>query len=106
VKFPDTRTKTLLRRVLRGRVPDEILDRRDKTVFDEAMLANIDYATLRRLLVEPEHRFAGIDYDVLADRLRREEIGIVDYLWVTRLASVHAFLATEMAATPQAPVHV
>jgi asparagine synthetase B (glutamine-hydrolysing) len=105
-KFPDLRAKDLLRRLLRGRVPDEILDRRDKTVFDDAMLANIDYATLRRLLVNPEYRIDGVDYEVLGEHLRREEIGIVDYIWVMRLAAVHAFLSREAAPAGFPAAHV
>ena len=58
-KFPDTQGKSLVKRLLRGRVPDAILDRSDKTVFDEALLAQIDYSTLRRFLVDPPHRLDG-----------------------------------------------
>lgn len=106
VKFPDLRGKTLLRRLLRGRVPDEILDRRDKTFFDDAVLATVDYATLRRLLAQPEHRFNGVDYNVLGEMLRREKMGIVDYVWVMRLAAVHAFLSREAATARSSAVHV
>jgi len=98
VKFPDTRGKRLLIKLLRGRVPDEILDRTDKTVFDDAMLANVDYATLRRLLVDPGYQIDGVDYELLGERLRGEKLGIVDYIWVMRLAAVHAFLSHEGAA--------
>jgi asparagine synthase (glutamine-hydrolysing) len=101
-KFPDLQMKSLLRRLLRGRVPDKILDRRDKTFFDDAALASVSYPTLRRLLENPEHRFAGVDYHSLAELLRREQMGIVDYVWVMKLASVHAFLAREW--TPTAPL--
>jgi asparagine synthase (glutamine-hydrolysing) len=97
VKFPDTRAKSLLRRLLRGRVPGEILDRRDKTMFDDALLANIDYQTLRRLLIDPPHRMDGVDYKALGEILNRREIRIVDYIWVTRLAAVHAFLSGDPA---------
>jgi asparagine synthase (glutamine-hydrolysing) len=93
-KFPDLRGKSLLRRLLRGRVPDEILDRTKKTVFDDAILANIDYSTLRRLLLDSAYRMEGVDYKALGERLHREEIGIVDYKWVMRLAAVHAFLSS------------
>lgn len=92
-KFPDTRGKTLVRRLLRGRVPDEILDRTDKTVFDDALLADIDYATLRRYLVDPPHRIAGVDYDALGELLRRESLGRSDFHSARHLAGVHAFLA-------------
>jgi asparagine synthetase B (glutamine-hydrolysing) len=93
VKFPETRSKTLVRGLLRGRLPDEILDRRDKTVFDEALLAEIDYTTLRGWLETPEHRLAGVDYDQLGERLRREKLELVDYSWTMSLAAVHAFLS-------------
>ncbi len=92
-KFPDAGAKTLVRRLLRGRVPDEILDRRDKTVFDESALAEIDYATLRRLLIDPPHRFEGIDYTLLAERIRSEQFKLPDYVWARQLATAHAFLA-------------
>jgi asparagine synthase (glutamine-hydrolysing) len=93
VKFPGTRSKSLLRRLLRPRLPAEILDRRDKTVFDESMLANIDYSTLRRLLVDPEHRIGGVDYELLGEHLRRQDLDIVDYTWAMKLAAIHAFLS-------------
>jgi asparagine synthase (glutamine-hydrolysing) len=92
-KFPDMRAKGLVRDLLRGRVPDEILDRSDKTVFDEAMLAEIDYATLRAFLTEPAHRIEGVDYALLARRLAREELTPVEYQWARNLAGVHAFLS-------------
>lgn len=92
-KFPDLRPKGLVRDLLRGRVPDEILDRRDKTVFDEAALAEVDYVTLRRYLLAPNHRLVGVDYDRLAERLNAEQLGTVDYAWARNLANVHAFLS-------------
>lgn len=91
-KFPDTRGKSLVRRLLRGRVPDQILDRQDKTVFDESLLAQIDYATLRRFLVDPPHRLDGVDYEALGELLRREELERPDYHYARQLAGVHAFL--------------
>lgn len=92
-KFPDAGSKTLVRRLLRGHVPGEILDRRDKTVFDEAALADIDYVTLRRFLVDPPHRFDGIDYAMLAERIHQESFGLPDFVWARQLAAAHAFLA-------------
>ena len=91
-KFPDTQGKSLVKRLLRGRVPDAILDRRDKTVFDEALLAQIDYATLRRYLADPPYRLDGVDYEALSGRLRREELAAPDYHYARQLAGVHAFL--------------
>jgi hypothetical protein len=92
-KAPELRSKGLVRNLLRGRVPDAILDRQDKTTFDEAALAQMDYATLRRFLVSPNYRIAGIDYDRLVERLRAEDLGTVDYAWAGNLANAHAFLA-------------
>jgi asparagine synthase (glutamine-hydrolysing) len=92
-KFPDLRPKGLVRDLLKSRLPAFILDRKDKTVFDEAALARLDYATLRRLLLSPEHRLAGVDYSLLADRIASENFGVVDYAWAANLANVHAFLA-------------
>jgi asparagine synthase (glutamine-hydrolysing) len=92
-KFPDTGSKSLVRRFLRGRIPDAILDRQDKTVFDEALLSQIDYATLRRFLVDPPHRLAGVDYDALGDKINREHLERQDYHYARQLAGVHAFLA-------------
>lgn len=92
-KFPDLGGKSLVKRFMRGRVPDAILDRKGKTVFDEALLAQIDYVTLRRFLIEPAHRLAGVDYKALAERLRREDLERADYQYARQLAGVHAFLA-------------
>jgi asparagine synthase (glutamine-hydrolysing) len=106
VKFPDLQPKSLLRRLLRGRVPDEILDRRDKTYFDEAALAGVDYDTLRRLLTDPPYRFGGVDYAALNEILHREKMQISDYVWVMRLAAVHAFLISEMRGASPSVAHV
>jgi asparagine synthetase B (glutamine-hydrolysing) len=91
-KFPDSGSKALVKRLTRGRVPDEILDRRDKTVFNEHVLAHVDYELLRRLLSTPGHRLAGVRYERLGERLQAEDLGPVDLFWVRDLASVHAFL--------------
>lgn len=91
-KFPDHRPKGLVRNLLRGRVPDEILDRQDKTVFDAAALDSIDYETLRRYLLDPRHRLDGVDYALLGRRLAARNLDIVEYGWVRTLTSIHAFL--------------
>jgi len=91
-KFPDQRPKGLVRDLLRGRVPDEILDRQDKTVFDAAALDSIDYDTLRRYLVAPRHRVRGVDYALLERRLEARNLDIVEFGWVRTLTSIHAFL--------------
>lgn len=92
LKFPDARRKGLVRRFLRGSVPDAILDRQDKTVFNDAIMARIDYPALRRWLIKPRYAIEGIDYAMLAERLRREDFELADYLWAIDLAGVHAFL--------------
>jgi asparagine synthase (glutamine-hydrolysing) len=92
-KFPDSRPKGLVRDLLRGRVPDEILDRQDKTVFDEAALAEIDYAVLRRFLVAPNHHVNGVNYSLLGELLQTEKLTRLDYVWARELAGIHAFLS-------------
>ena len=93
VKFPDHRSKTLVRQLLRAKIPDVILDRTDKTVFNEFALAQIDYATLRRWLLKPAYRMPGVRYNVLAERLAREDFTLIDLVWANDLARIHAFLA-------------
>lgn len=93
VKFPDVRGKTLVRGLLRGRVADRILDRRDKTYFDDSVRANIDYPALRRWLSDPPHRLKGVRYDLLRERLDSENLELSEFGWAKDLASVHAFLS-------------
>lgn len=93
IKFPDMQSKTLMRRMLRGRVPDEILDRRDKTVFGQYTMSHIDYGALRSFLVNPATRIAGVDYEALASRIERQDFTLVDYVWTNDLLRIHAFLS-------------
>lgn len=93
VKYPDLRAKSLVRTLLRGTVHDVILDRWQKTSFNAQYLAEIDYEALRGWLTYPKHRLAGVDYDVLAQRLERESLDIIEYKWVIDLAKSHVFLA-------------
>ena len=93
MKFPDLRAKGLVRDLLRGRVPDEILDRRDKTVFDAAAIAEVDYPALRAMLIDAPHRISGIDYRLLAAALEAERLTPIEYRWARNLANVHAFLS-------------
>lgn len=92
IKHPDQRFKIFARANLRGVLPDEILDRRGKTFFDDHVMANLDYETLRRLLVQPRHRFPSIDYELLANRIERRDFNRFDWFWARDLASIHAFL--------------
>ena len=93
IKFPDYRMKGFVRNGLRGDVPDEILDRRDKTYANrwfETMA--LDYPALRRWLSNPSHRIAGVDYQALGHQLEREQMELLHYLWAKDLAAAHAFL--------------
>jgi hypothetical protein len=92
-KFPDLRPKGLVRTLLRGRVPDEILDRTDKTVFDEAALAQVDYAELERVLDSTDHRLEGVDYAALSGLIESRSLRPIDYMWARNLATAHAFLS-------------
>jgi asparagine synthase (glutamine-hydrolysing) len=91
-KHPDSRSKALLRNVLRGRLPDAILDRR-KMVFNAYITDRIDYASLCRWLVNPPVRLAGIDYEKLAERLAAADLPMSEFMWAKDLATAHAFLA-------------
>ena len=48
---------------------------------------------VRRFLVDPPHRLAGVDYDALGDKINREDLERQDYHYARQLAGVHAFLA-------------
>jgi asparagine synthase (glutamine-hydrolysing) len=92
-KYPTVQRKGLVRRLLRGRVPDVILDRQDKTVFDESIAARIDHAELGRWLIDPPQRIPGVDYEELAELLRAERLDAAGYQWARDLAQIHAFLS-------------
>jgi hypothetical protein len=92
VKFPVLQWKALARRALRGVIPDEILDRSKKTLFDEHVMRQLDYATLERLLLKPAFRMRDVNYDVLADRILRREMTFHEWLRARELARIHAFL--------------
>jgi asparagine synthase (glutamine-hydrolysing) len=92
VKCPDLRFKSLVRGWMRGVLPDEILDRRRKTVFNDHVMTQVDYPTLTRLLVNPRHRMPAIDYDRLAERIERRDFNRFDWFWAKDLAWIHAFL--------------
>ncbi|CAN5750369.1 lasso peptide isopeptide bond-forming cyclase [soil metagenome] len=92
-KFPDSGRKTLVRRLLRGRVPDEILDRTDKTYFNDSILQRVDYPTLSAWLARPEVEIPGFDYAKLGAKLENRSLDIADYMWAKDLAMAHAFLS-------------
>jgi asparagine synthase (glutamine-hydrolysing) len=92
VKFPVLQWKALARQALRGVIPDEILDRPKKTVFDEHVMRQVDYPTLERLLVRPRHRIGGVNYELLAQRIAQRDMGFREWLRARELARIHAFL--------------
>ena len=75
IKFPDALPKSLLRESVRGRLPDELLDRTDKTFFNDFALRTADYEGIRRLTVESALRIGGVDYQTLDARLETEKHG-------------------------------
>jgi asparagine synthase (glutamine-hydrolysing) len=93
VKYLGGRRKDLIRLLMRGRVPDSIVDRPTKTLFNASIMARVRYDELRRWLLDPPVHVRGIRYDVLADRLRAEDMSLMEYQWAKDLACVHAFLA-------------
>ena len=92
-KFPDTHFKGLLRSFLRGRLPDAMLDRPRKAVFNDAVMARADHARLREFLIDPPHRLRGIDYELLRTRLEAGDLEIGEYGRAKNLAAIHAYLA-------------
>jgi asparagine synthase (glutamine-hydrolysing) len=93
IKYPDLRSKTLMRQLLRGRVPNEILDRRKKTYFDDHVMSQVDYAMLRQYLSKPKHPIVGVDYGLLEERLQKQDLNLVEWIWVNDLVRIHAFLS-------------
>ncbi|NED95070.1 hypothetical protein G1H11_07060 [Phytoactinopolyspora alkaliphila] len=94
VKFPDLTPKSIVRKALRGRVPDSVLDRRDKTLFDEHVMDTVPWDRLEHYLNDPDYRMPGIDYPMLLDRVQRKEFRPVELIWAYDLCGVHAFLRT------------
>jgi asparagine synthetase B (glutamine-hydrolysing) len=91
-KFPDLGSKSLVKTLLRNRVPDAILDRTDKTVFDEAGMARIDYQVLEQFLLRPDYQLPGVDYGTLGRLITEKRLSLLDYQWARDLANIHAFL--------------
>lgn len=91
-KFPSSVPKALIRDVMRGRLPDEILDRRDKTGFSAWVLGTADWEGLRRWLADPDPPIAGVDYKLLRDAIERRQMNVLELIWAYDLARAHAFL--------------
>ena len=93
IKFPDLGSKTFVRRMMRGKLPEVILNRKDKTVFDDHVMSQIDYPVLRRYLFAPNHRIDGVDYERLKERIEQENFNRFDWFWANELTRIHAFLS-------------
>jgi asparagine synthase (glutamine-hydrolysing) len=91
-KFPNSVPKALIRDVMRGRLPDEILDRKDKTGFSAWVLGTADWSGLRRWLRDPDPPISGVNYPLLLDAIDRRRMGVLELMWAYDLARVHAFL--------------
>jgi asparagine synthase (glutamine-hydrolysing) len=92
IKIPDLRLKTFIRKLLRGKLPAPILDRSDKTAFNDHTMSQVNYPILRRFLVNPSYHIPGVDYPKLAARIERQELNLFDWVWATTLVRVHAFI--------------
>jgi asparagine synthase (glutamine-hydrolysing) len=94
VKYTDGRRKALVRSLLWGRVPDVILERRDKTGFEESVMARVNYESLDRWLLKPRFELPGVDYKRLGQRLRQRDLTAGENNWAMDLAMTHAFVET------------
>jgi asparagine synthase (glutamine-hydrolysing) len=93
VQFPDYRMKGFARNALRGEVPDEILDRRDKTYMDQWFEEmGVDYPAVRHWVTKGDFRISGVDYAELGVELERGQMPLASYLWARDLAAAHAFV--------------
>jgi asparagine synthase (glutamine-hydrolysing) len=93
IKFPNALPKSLLRESVRGRLPDAILDRQDKTFFDDFALRTADYEGLRRWILETDVQLTGVDYALVGRRIEARDMKVVELLWAYDLARAHAFLS-------------
>lgn len=94
VKFPDPTPKALVRQAMRGRLPDAILDRRTKTVYDDHAMSTADYPAMRRWIDPSRYRMRGVDYVLLRQRIEQGTMSLLDLLWAHDLVKVHAFVSS------------
>ena len=93
IKFPNAERKSIVRAAARGRVPDLILDRQDKTGFTEDVMGRVDYEEIRRWIFDTDFHLKGIDYPALAERLEQRDANYQELIALNRLASIHAFVS-------------
>ncbi len=92
VKYPDPVPKSILRQAMRGRLPDRVLDRQDKTAFDDYVLDIAEYEVISKWAFGSDYRVAGVDYDLLRERLESRTMGTRELSWAQDLAKAHAFV--------------
>ena len=92
VKFPDAHTKSLVRLMLDGRAPAEVVWRTDKTVFNEDSLFRPQYEFLIERLNDG-FRLPGVNYAELSQRLEQRSMKMWELGMARSLASIHAFVA-------------
>lgn len=92
IKFPDHIRKSLVRQTMRGRVPDVVLDRTDKTGFTEDVLGRAPYDALHRWILGVDFRLKGVDYEVVEERLEERDADYEELTVLNRLAGIHAFV--------------
>jgi asparagine synthetase B (glutamine-hydrolysing) len=90
-KFPDAWTKSLIRHMLDGRVPDSVVWRSDKTVFEEDSKRNADFSRLLDIVTDG-FELPGVRYDVLTAQLEKEDMNSLELAMVRNLASIHSFV--------------
>jgi len=93
IKIPDLRLKTFMRSLMKEKLPEEILNRERKTVFNDHLKSRIDYSVLRQYLLNPSCRIEGIDYQRLVARIEREQLNMFEWMWANTMTRVHAFLS-------------
>ena len=91
-KVPRPGRKALVRDLIRGKVPDSIVDRHDKTGFDDAITSRIDYSRLRALLFPPAYEVPGVDYKALSQRIEQRDLNANEFMWAKDLAALSAFV--------------
>ena len=91
-KFVDVTPKAIIRRMMRGRLPDVILDRRHKTVFDEHVLDTTPWSRISELIDDSDYQMPGVDYKLLKERIVDRTAAAAEIAWAHDLAVVHAFM--------------
>lgn len=93
LKQGDPVRKAIVREAVRGRLPDIILDRTDKTGFTEDVQKRVNYPALKKWILETDYRMKGIDYEIVGQRIDGGNLPLVEVNALNYLAGVHAFVS-------------